>query len=37
MWRLKNHLVYKTETDSQTQEANLWFPKGDGGKPGVWG
>ena len=36
MWNLKqdtNELFYKTETDSQTQKANLWLPKGKGG----WG
>ena len=26
-----NGLIYKTETDSQTQEKNLWLPKGEGG------
>ena len=25
-----NELIYKTETDSQTQKANLWLPKGKG-------
>ena len=25
-----NKLIYKTETDSQTQKANLWLPKGKG-------
>ena len=39
---LKNgtsELIYKTETDSQTQETNLWLPKGKertGDKLGVW-
>ena len=31
MWNLKNNTdysVYRTETDSQTQETNLWLPKG---------
>ena len=35
-----NELNYKTETDSQTQETNLWLPKGGRGggrhKLGVW-
>ena len=34
MQNLKNdaiELVYKTETDSQTQKINLWLPKGKGG------
>ena len=26
-----NGLIYKTETDSQTQKTNLWLPKGKGG------
>ena len=33
MWKLKydtNELIYKTETDSQTQKKNLWLPKGKG-------
>ena len=33
MWNLKcdtNQLIYKTETDSQTQKTNLWLPKGKG-------
>ena len=33
MWNLKNdtnELIYKTETDSQTSETNLWLPKGEG-------
>ena len=38
MWNLKkkgtNELIYKAETDSQTLEANLWLPKGKGGKEG---
>ena len=42
MWNLKidtNELIYRTETDSQTQKTNLWLPKGKGGrdKLGVWG
>ena len=32
MWNVKknsiNELIYKTETDSQTQQTNLWLPKG---------
>ena len=34
MWNLKydtNELLYVTETDSQTQETNLWLPKGERG------
>ena len=34
MWDLKydtNELIYKTETDSQTQKNNLCLPKGKGG------
>ena len=31
MWNLKkkdkNELIYKTETDSQTLQTNLWLPK----------
>ena len=33
MWNLKydtNELIYKTETDSQTQKTNVWLPKGKG-------
>ena len=33
MWNLKydtNELIYKTETDSQTEKANLRLPKGKG-------
>ena len=42
MWNLKNdtnELIYKTETDSQTQKTNLWLPKGKSGgrdKLGGW-
>ena len=42
MWNLKsstNELIYKTETDSQTQKINLWLPKrkdGERDKLGVW-
>ena len=42
MWNLKNdtnELIYKTETDSQTQKTNLWLPKGKGSwghNLGVW-
>ena len=35
MWNLKydtNELIYKTETDSQTQRTNLWLPKGEEGE-----
>ena len=35
MWNLKydtNELIYKTETDSQTQKTNLWLPKGKWGR-----
>ena len=31
MWNLKNNtneLIYKTETDSQTEETDFWLPKG---------
>ena len=34
-----NELMYKTETDPQTQKTNLWLPKGKGrerDKLGVW-
>ena len=34
-WNLKkdtNELVYKTETDPQTQKTKLWLPKGKLGK-----
>ena len=37
MWELKyytNELIYKTETDSQTQKTNLWLTKGKGGGEG---
>ena len=42
MWNLKNdtnELIYKRETDSQTQKTNIWLPKGRGGgrdKLGGW-
>ena len=42
MWKLKqdtDELIYKTETDSQTQKANLWLSKGKGDgedKLGIW-
>ena len=35
MWDLKydtNELIYKTETDSQTQKTNLWLQKEKGGR-----
>ena len=38
MWNLKydtNELIYKTETDSQTQKTNLWLPKGKRGRGGI--
>ena len=35
-----NELIYKTETDLETLQTNLWLPKGKGGggrdKLGVW-
>ena len=34
-----NELIYKTETDLQTQKTNLQLPKGKGGmgdKSGIW-
>ena len=37
MWNLNydtNDLIYKRETDSQTQKTNLWLPKGKGGGGG---
>ena len=33
LWNLEkdtNELIYKTETDSQTQKTNSWLPKGKG-------
>ena len=43
MWNLKNdtnEFIHKTETDSLTQETNLWLPKGKEGcgrdKLGGW-
>ena len=33
MWNLKynsNELIYKAETDSQTQRTDLWWPRGEG-------
>ena len=38
MWNLKydtNELIYKTETDSQTQKTNLWLPKEKGVGGGI--
>ena len=38
MWNLKydtNELIYKTETDSQTQRTDLWLPGGKGGGGGM--
>ena len=37
MWNLKNdtnNLIYKTETDSQTQKTNLWLPNRKGEREG---
>ena len=39
MWNLKydrSELIYKTETDSQTQRMDLWLPRGSDGL-GDWG
>ena len=40
MWNLRkdtNELIYKTETDSQTQKTNLLLPKGKReNKLGIW-
>ena len=39
-WNLKkdtNELVYKTETDPQTQTTKLWLPKGKLGKDELGG
>ena len=39
MWNLKydtNELIYKTETDSQTQRTDLWLPRGAGGGGVDW-
>ena len=30
-----SELIYKTETDSQTQRADLWLPKWRGGEGGM--
>ena len=33
MWNLKydtNELIYETETDAQTERADLWLPRGRG-------
>ena len=38
MWNLKydtNELIYKTETESQTQKTNLWLPKEKGVGGGI--
>ena len=42
MWNLKydtSELIFKTETDSQTQKTDLWVPSGKGEENGlgVWG
>ena len=37
MWNLKyetNELIYKTETDSQTQRTDLWLPRVRGVREG---
>ena len=38
MWNRKridaNEVIYKSETDSQTQKINLWLPKWKGGEEG---
>ena len=37
-WNLRNdtnELIYKTETDSQTQKINLWLPEGKEGGGGI--
>ena len=37
MWNLKNNrnaCTYKSETNSQTKERDLWLPKGRGGQGG---
>ena len=40
MWDLKqndsNEFIYKTEIDLHTKKRNLWIPKGDRDKLGVW-
>ena len=30
-----NKLIYKTETDSQTQRTDVWLPQGRGGGGGM--
>ena len=38
MWTLKygtNEHIYKTETVSQTQKTDLWFPRAGGGGGGM--
>ena len=40
MWNVKNNTnesIYKTETDSQTQETNLWLPNREGKAKGQIG
>ena len=32
-----NELIYKTETDSETQRTDLWLPKGKGGRDKLGG
>ena len=40
MWDLKkndsNAFIYKTEIDIHTKKRNLWIPKGERDKLGVW-
>ena len=40
MWNIKygtNELIYKTETDSETQRTDLWLPRGRGEEVGSTG
>jgi len=40
MWNLRyntNVLIYETETDSQTERADFWLPKGEKGGEGWTG
>ena len=39
MWNLKygtNELIHKTDTDSQTERAGVWLPRGGEGKGRAW-